>query len=90
MKILNVTERAGGLTPNRAKELSYRIFGEIAENYEGDWGDVPLAYTKAAQASGQGFDAQLSRQIQKSAENQDVEITAVLTEIRAVLTKEAP
>lgn len=47
-KILNVTERAGGLTPNVAKELTYKTLGlDNEEPYSGDWGDIPLAYQKA-------------------------------------------
>lgn len=47
-KILNVTERAGGLTPNVAKELTYKVLGkDDEEDYSGEWGDLPLAYTKA-------------------------------------------
>lgn len=43
-KILNVTERAGGLTPNLAKEYTYEVLGKDGcEDYEGDWGDIPLA-----------------------------------------------
>lgn len=46
-KMLNVTERAGGLTPNNAKELTYKVLGKDGcEDYEGDWGDIPLAYSK--------------------------------------------
>ncbi len=46
-KMLNVTERAGGLTPNIAKELTYEVLGKDGcEDYEGDWGDIPLAYAK--------------------------------------------
>ncbi len=46
-KMLNVTERAGGLTPNTAKALTYEVLGKDGcEDYEGDWGDIPLAYTK--------------------------------------------
>ncbi len=46
-KMLNITERAGGLTPNTAKELTYKVLGkEGCEDYEGDWGDIPLAYAK--------------------------------------------
>jgi len=46
-KMLNVTERAGGLTPNNAKELTYKVLGKDGcEDYEGDWGDTPLAYSK--------------------------------------------
>ena len=47
-KILNVTERAGGLTPNVAKELTYKTLGlDNEESYAGEWGDIPLAYQKA-------------------------------------------
>lgn len=42
-KILTVTERAGGLTPNKAKEISFSMLGGVAENYEGDWAEEPLA-----------------------------------------------
>lgn len=46
-KMLNITERAGGLTPNTAKELKYTVLGKDGcEDYEGDWGDIPLAYAK--------------------------------------------
>ncbi len=46
-KILNVTERAGGLTPNMAKEYTYEVLGKGGcEDYPGDWGDTPLAYSK--------------------------------------------
>jgi len=79
MKILNVTERAGGLTPNKAKELTYKAFGEVSENYKGDWGDIPLAYASLSPAG------QLDQQIQKAAARDDVEITAVLKEIRKLL-----
>lgn len=85
MKILNVTERAGGLTPNKAKAITFDMLGEVAEDYPDDWGNVPLAYTKTAQASEQGFDQQLSQQIRKAVENDDAEITAVLKEIRSLL-----
>ncbi len=46
-KMLNITERAGGLTPNTAKELTYKVIGKYGcEDYEGSWGDTPLAYSK--------------------------------------------
>ena len=46
-KMLNITERAGGLTPNTAKELSYEVLGKDGcEDYDGGWGDIPLAYSK--------------------------------------------
>ncbi len=46
-KILSVAERAGGLTPNLAKEITYAaIAKDGCEDYPEDWGDVPLAYTQ--------------------------------------------
>ena len=47
-KVLNITERAGGLTPNMAKEYTSKILGkEDTGDFEGDWGDIPLQYLKA-------------------------------------------
>ena len=81
-KILNVTERAGGLTPNTAKEYTYKVLGKSGcEDYEGEWADVPLAYSKTAvQHPMQQMDAQ----IQKAAEN-DEELVPVLREIKKAL-----
>lgn len=53
-KILNITERAGGLTPNTAKELTYKVLGKDGcEDYDEDWGDIPLAYSKTLSQSQQ-------------------------------------
>jgi len=53
-KMLNITERAGGLTPNTAKELTYEVLGKDGcEDYKGDWGDVPLAYARTLPQSQQ-------------------------------------
>lgn len=53
-KLLNITERAGGLTPNAAKELTYEVLGKDGcEDYDGDWGDIPLAYSKTLSQSQQ-------------------------------------
>ncbi len=53
-KMLNITERAGGLTPNTAKSLTYEVLGKDGcEDYEGEWGDIPLAYTKTLSQSQQ-------------------------------------
>lgn len=84
-KILNITERAGGLTPNKAKEITYSIMGEAAENYDGEWGDIPLAYSKTQVPA---VAAQLDAQIQKAATdvNNDA-VVAVMKEVRALLLK---
>lgn len=86
-KILNITERAGGLTPNKAKALTYKIFNEPAEDFEGDWGNVPLAYSKTAQPSYGGFDQGNAQQVRKSAEHDDIELMSVMKEIRQILIK---
>ena len=84
-KILNITERAGGLTPNKAKEITYKIFGETSENFEGDWGDIPLAYSKTAQSG--GFNEGTIQQVEKSVEHSDIELMSVMKETRNFLIK---
>lgn len=82
-KLLTVCNNAGGLTPNKAKEIIYKAFGETSENFEGEWADLPLS---VAQMQGVGgLDQQLSQQIEKSVERRDEEITVVLKEIRKLL-----
>ena len=97
-KILNITERAGGLTPNLAKEVTYNTLGKDGcEDYEGGWGDVPLQYMKASmetrteesnrQAMGvsDGELKQMDEQIKKAQDNHDTEIVSVMREIRKML-----
>lgn len=98
-KILNITERAGGLTPNLAKEVTYSTLGKRGcEDYAGDWGDVPLQYMKAAserQKLDQYADPaknvsveeikQMDKQIQKALDNHDTEVVAVMKEVRKML-----
>ena len=51
-KILNITERAGGLTPNLAKEYTYDVLGKDGcADYDGEWGNVPLAYSRTVTQS---------------------------------------
>lgn len=97
-KILNITERAGGLTPNLAKEVTYNTLGKDGcEDYEGDWGDTPLQYMKASMEARteepnrqirEVSDAELKQmdeQIRKAQGNHDTEIVAVMREIRKML-----
>ena len=99
-KILNITERAGGLTPNLAKEVTYNTLGKDGcEDYEGDWGNVPLQYLKASsekQMEEPGWQnyqisdeklKQIDEQIQKAHDNCDVEVVAVMKEVRKMLAK---
>lgn len=86
-KLLSVCNAAGGLTPNKAKEIIYRAYGETSEDYQGEWGDISLAYLKA-QSSNIDADqiaASLQKQISKAAANHDDEIVAVMKEVRKLL-----
>lgn len=85
-KILNVTERAGGMTPNIAKELTYKTLGKDgAEDYEGDWGDIPLQYLKTQpQQVSEPVMAQLDTTIQKAA-GESADVLAVMKQIKKAL-----
>ncbi|MCM1295978.1 MAG: phage portal protein [Muribaculaceae bacterium] len=81
-RILTVCNNAGGLTPNKAREIVYEQLGEQAEPYPEEWGEVPLqigqtqaAKDAMAQGAGGGYlgtpdlealGLQLSTQIQKA------------------------
>ena len=85
-KILNIVERAGGLTPNKAKEVAYEALGDNFEPFEGEWADVPLAYAKLNQTPDiNNLSAQLEKQISKAAGAQDDAIVAVMKEVRSLL-----
>jgi len=88
-KLLTVANNAGGLTPNRAKQLVYEAYGETAENYQGEWGDIPLAYNKSKNSDidmGQ-ITMSLQKQIEKAAGNHDDEIVAVMKEVKNLLKR---
>lgn len=86
-KLLTVCNNAGGLTPNKAKEIIYKAFGETSENFEGDWADMPLAYSGVGKGAENGLDRENSQQVKKSFEHDDVELMAVMKEIRQILIK---
>lgn len=90
-KLLTVCNNAGGLTPNKAKQIIYEAYGETAEDYPEEWGDVPLAYNKT-QGGGMGFDLgqltmSLQKQIEKAAGNHDDAVVAVMKEVKSLLLK---
>lgn len=87
-KILTICNNAGGLTPNKAKDILYEAMGEVSEDYDGDWGDVPLAYTNSQKAAGDQSSeiaGSLEKQIAKAAANNDTEIVAVMKEVKKLL-----
>ena len=52
-KLLSICNMAGGLTPNKAKEILYEALGETAENFDGDWADLPMAYLQMQAGGGE-------------------------------------
>lgn len=90
-KLLTVANNAGGLTPNKAKEVLYEALGDEAEDFPSEWGDTPLPLQ---QQQGQGdllgdLQLQLSKQIEKAQTNHDDEIVAVMKEVRNLLKSES-
>lgn len=90
-KLLSVCNSAGGLTPNKAKQIVYEAYGEVAEEYPDDWGNVPLAYSKT-QSSGTTLDLgaltmSLQKQIEKAAGDHEDSIVAVMKEVKRLLLK---
>lgn len=79
-KILTVVEKAGGLPPNKAKQIAYEAFGEESDDYPAEYlGDIPLVLRSQTEK-------QLSNQIQKAEEkNESSEVIAVMKEVRRLL-----
>lgn len=92
-KILSVTERAGGLTPNKAKTVLGNALGEKVENFEGEWADIPIAAKDLIASMNPQEPAipmndilsQLTGQITKAAAHNDDAIVAVMKEVRNLL-----
>lgn len=89
-KLLTVGNNAGGLTPNKAKQIIYEALGEVAEDYPDEWGNTPLAYSKSQGASGLDLGTltmSLQKQIEKAAGNHDDAVVAVMKEVKSLLLK---
>lgn len=86
-KILTVCNNAGGVTPNKAKEVAYTMLGDNFEPFEGEWADIPLAVQKSQQAGLPSITAQLEQQINKAAAANDDAVVAVMKEVRSLLLK---
>ena len=81
--ILNVTNAAGGLTLNMAKELTNKTLGREAEPYDDSIGNMPLALVNTQMST-----AELTESINKAideAGEDKADIIPVLKEIRKAL-----
>jgi len=88
-KLLSVANQAGGLTPNKAKDIVFEAMGDVAEPFPEEWGDVPLALQKQQQGTQDmsGLMMAMQKQIAKAEGNHDDEIVAVMKEVRNLLEK---
>lgn len=90
-KILTVAEKAGGLPPNKAKQVAYEAMGETADDYDGDWGDVPIVVQNQlsqAEAAKNNLMAQLNTQISKAQKNNEPdEVVAVMKQVHKLLSE---
>lgn len=87
-KILTVAEKAGGLPPNKAKQVAYEALGESSDDYEEEWGNVPLVILQntSAQANLQDVTSQLQQQIEKAEDNAEpTELLAVMKSVHKLL-----
>lgn len=89
-KMLGVVNAAGGLTPNKAKDILFKALGETSEDYEEDWGNTPLAYAKTQSASQTPTPStevmeQFEKQLRKATLHNDVEIVAVMKEVKKLI-----
>ena len=91
-KLLTVTNNAGGVTPNLAKDIICEALGKASEPYEGEWADEPIAVGKnkaTASSGGAGIESiltQLNGQIEKAQrQNETQELVSVMKEVRKML-----
>ncbi len=89
VKILEVCNGAGGLTPNKAKQIVFEALGEVSEDYDGEWGEIPIAYSKGSTNATDAISGLLgvNMAIQKAHNNHDDEIVPVLKQIKRYLQK---
>ena len=87
VKILTICNTAGGLTPNKAKQIALEALGEVSEDYPEEWGEIPLAYSKGSTAGTDSLAGLfgLSAAIEKAQSNHDDDIIPVLKQIKRLL-----
>ncbi len=80
-KMLTVANNAGGLTPNKAKEILYSQIGETSDDFEEEWGNTPVIVSRSAL---NGLDTAIMK-AQNADEN--TEIISVMKSVRSMLRK---
>lgn len=89
-KMLNIANAAGGLTPNKAKDIIYTMLGETSEDFPEEWGDTPLAIQN--KQNSMSFDMggtmlTMQRQIEKAQRNNEPdEVIGVMKQVHKLLS----
>lgn len=86
-RILGITERAGGLTPNVAKEITLQTLGKSSEPYTEEWGDTPLAVSRVLLSTPKPITEQIDQAIQKAVSAKDDDVVTVMKEVKKLLLK---
>lgn len=74
-KILTVAEKAGGLPPNKAKQIAYQTMGEASEDYPDEWGDIPIVISQMLNAKEQlTVQRELSASMQQAKKMEDPDV----------------
>lgn len=85
-RILSECRQAGGLTPNKAKDVLYKALGEVSEDYEGEWGNIPIGVSiDTSKLTDSTTDPSGGDAVAKSAKSHDDEIVAVMREVKKML-----
>ncbi len=86
-KILNITERAGGMTMNDARDLTGKVLNKQVENYPDEIGNQSLQYMKGTSLNQTNdIAAQIEKQITKATADQaSPEVVAIMKEVRRML-----
>lgn len=87
-KILTICNSAGGITPNKAKEIALEALGEVSEDYPDEWGNVPLAVSKTQQAASPSGLTLIGLEGRTEISHDDDAIVPVLKEMRSLLRKQ--
>ena len=98
-KILGVAFQAGGITPNKAKDIIYSFMGEESEDFEEEWGEIPIpvqnirntSRTSDSEAnpmeglSPEDIQDEIDSLVRKSVNNQNEDILPVMKSVRDLL-----
>ncbi len=88
INLLNAANSSAGITPNKAKDIVYTALGETAEEYDGDWANIPLEIQKLNKQTPnlEALIKGMGKEINKAETiNESEEVVAVLKQVKRLL-----